>query len=74
MTKKLIFIDVAMLRYVLTSIVLISFLISCQKKVQTNEAYIDQRPERTCESNPLFCDDFDDEQLPEHGEETDTGE
>ena len=72
MVKKFIFNDVAMLRYILT---LTSFvLIGCQKKVQTNEVYIDHQPAMTCEENPLFCDDFDDEALPEYGEETDTGE
>jgi len=59
-----------MLRYILTSMI----LIGCQKKVQTNEQYINERVELTCEVNPLFCDDFDDYDLPEQGEETDTGE
>ena len=59
-----------MLRYILTLI----FLFGCQKKVQTNEIYIEKRIEITCEDNPLFCDDFDIEDLPESGAESDTGE
>ena len=67
---RFIFKIVAMLRYLLT----FTILFGCQKKVQTNEVYVNERMKMTCKDNPLFCDDFDDDDLPEYGEETDTGE
>lgn len=59
-----------MLRYILTFM----FLFGCHKKVQTTEMHVNERIEFTCEENPLFCEDFDDNDLPEYGEETDTGD
>lgn len=59
-----------MLRYILILIV----LIGCQKKAVPTELFNIQRVELTCEKNPLLCEDFEDDDLPEPGEETDTGE
>ena len=60
-----------MLRCMITLLI----LAGCKKKVHVEEVYINEYREfPTCEENPLFCEDFDDSELPEQGEVTDTGE
>tara|TARA_B100000131_G_C17875027_1_gene515852 strand:+ start:321 stop:476 length:156 start_codon:yes stop_codon:yes gene_type:complete len=49
-------------------------LTGCKKQVQTDEPYINEYRAPTCEENPLFCEDFEDDDLPESGDDTDTGE
>jgi len=48
-------------------------LTGCKKQAQT-ETFINEYRTPTCEENPLFCEDFEDNDLPEHSEGTDTGE
>ncbi len=59
-----------MLRYMFTLMI----LTGCKKQVQTDEPYINEYRAPTCEENPLFCEDFEDDDLPESGDDTDTGE
>ena len=58
-----------MLRCIFTLMI----LTGCKKQVQT-ETFINEYRTPTCEENPLFCEDFEDNDLPEHSEGTDTGE